>query len=266
VEALKRAIRASEAPLLARMDGDDISHPERLGRQVALLDRSPGLAAVSCLVHHVPRDRVRGGMARYEAWLNGLVTPEAIARDLFVESPLCHPSVVMRREAYERVDGYLDDGLPEDYGLWLQLAEAGFSFAKVAEVLFYWREGDRRFSRTDPRYGPDRFLALKLRHLTRGYLKGGGPVAIWGAGKIGRQLSRALGRAAIEVAAFVDIDPHKIGHRVHGAPVIPPPRQMRDTGAGVILVAVGTGRARVGIRLYLTGIGLEELRDFVCVA
>lgn len=266
VDALKRTIGASKAPLIARMDGDDISHPERLARQVAFLDKYPDIAVVSCLVRHFPEERIRGGMARYEAWLNSLVTPDEIARDFFVESPLCHPSVVMRREAYEAVDGYLDDGTPEDYGLWLQLAESGFSFAKVNEVLFYWREGSHRFSRTDSRYHPSRFLELKLRFLKRWYLKGYRAFSIWGAGKLGRRLSRALEQVEINIASFIDIDPKKVGHRVHGALVTPLPNRKNEIGSDIILVAVGNASARQKIRTYLANLGLVELRDFICVA
>ena len=42
-------------------------------------------------------------MRRYERWLNSLVAAEEIRRDLLVESPLCHPSVVIRRRALEDV-------------------------------------------------------------------------------------------------------------------------------------------------------------------
>ncbi len=247
------------------MDGDDISHPRRIERQLSLLDRHPDIAVAGCLVAHFPRDRLLGGMARYEKWLNGLVTAEQIARNLFVESPLCHPSVVMRREAYDRVEGYQDNGMPEDYGLWLQLAEAGFSFAKVDEVLFYWRDGGARLSRTDPRYLPKRFLDLKLAFLSRRYLVNCKRIAIWGAGKLGRQLSRALGALDFEVTTFIDVDPRKVGHQVHGAPVIASDG-IQDAGTDIILVSVGNGQARERIRSYLVGGGLSELRDFVCVA
>ncbi len=87
VAALWRLINRSNAEFLARMDADDISHPERLEAQVAMLETQPDLAAVGCRVRHfstfseegsISREGVPGGMRRYEEWLNRLITPEQI--------------------------------------------------------------------------------------------------------------------------------------------------------------------------------------------
>jgi hypothetical protein len=248
------------------MDGDDISHPRRLERQLALLESRPEVAVAGCRVEHFPKAAVGAGMARYEKWLNSLLSSDEIARDIFVESPLCHPSVVMRREAYDRAGAYLEDGTPEDYGLWLRMNALGFEMAKVDEVLFYWRDSPYRFSRNAEQYRADRFLSLKLRHIKSDYLNGRDTVAIWGAGKTGRRLSRGLERLDVRVASFIDIDPQKVGRRVHGAPVVSLPEKSTDVTAEALLVAVGSASARRQIRGYLTKRGFVELRDFICVA
>jgi glycosyltransferase involved in cell wall biosynthesis len=266
VSALNQTIAASESDLIARMDGDDISHPKRLAEQVELLDSAPELALVSCLIKAFPQGRVQGGMDRYVAWLNSLVEPDELARDMFVESPLCHPSVVMRRRSFDMVGGYVDDGKPEDYGLWLRFYEKHLKMAKVKQVRFFWRESKKRLTRTDRRYGSERFFQLKLRHLLKGPLRGRREVVILGAGRTGKMWSRALAKEGMEVTAFVDVDPTKRGKTVHGAPVMGPEDLASNVPPGFLLAAVGTPHARGHIRNFLGGLRLGEPGDFICLA
>jgi len=114
--ALNAGLSLCRAPLVARMDGDDICHPRRLEHQVRLLSKMPEITLAACAVRHFPRPGLQGGMIAYEKWQNALLDHDSICRDLFVESPFAHPSVVFHREAVERVGGYRDKGWAEDSG------------------------------------------------------------------------------------------------------------------------------------------------------
>src|SRR5262249_36252637 len=104
--ALSRGLSVARGDLIARMDADDISLPGRLLHCRALLEADARLGAVGTLVEAFPEASVGEGMRRYVAWMNALISPEDHERDLFVESPLCHPSVMLRRSALEDVGGY----------------------------------------------------------------------------------------------------------------------------------------------------------------
>jgi len=264
VRGLNLLRAAARAPLLARFDADDAMHPRRLELQVAYLDARRDVGAVASLVRHFPPRDVRGGNRRYEAWLNSLVTPEEIERNLFVESPLPHPSVTMRAELFDRVGGYRDVGHPEDYDLWLRAWGAGFRFGKIPRVLHSWRDHPLRLTRTDPRYALEAFLRAKAEALLKGPLADGRTFVVWGAGMLGRRLTRLLVRAGRPPAALLDIDPKKIGRARHGRPVIPPEALRR--GSALVLGAVGAKGARDLIRARLLGWGLVETRDFWMVA
>jgi hypothetical protein len=268
VAALGRLVECSDAALLGRMDADDRCHPERLARQLELLERRPELDLASCLIRCFPEEHVADGMRRYEAWLNQLVEPHAIARDMFVGSPLCHPSVLMRREAFERAGGYLDDAFPEDYHLWLRFLAQGSLMAKAPAVLFYWRERPDRLTRVDPRCAPERFADLKLRYLLSGPLAGRRRLSIWGAGPIGKGWGRRLAEAGIEVTAHVDVDQHKIGNTIGGQVPVIAAADLADgeIPGGFMLVAVGAPGARGRIRSFLCQLGAREQSDFLCVA
>ena len=152
-------------------------------------------------------------------------------RERFVESPLVHPSVVLRTEALRALGGWRDGPFPEDYELWLRAIDAGRRFARLPEVLLRWRDTPSRLTRSDPRYGRDRFLATKLEALCRGPLSGR-PAVVWGAGPIGKSWSRALAAAGRAAAAFVEVDPRKIGTRIHGVPVLALPEADEPCRAG----------------------------------
>jgi glycosyltransferase involved in cell wall biosynthesis len=263
VAALNAARAAARAPLLARMDADDVAHPERLALQAARLRADPATDILGCRVRLLGPRAGNAGMRAYVRWLNGLLDHQAITRDLLVESPLAHPSVMMRACALDILGGYREFDGPEDYDLWLRAWRAGLRFAKVERSLLLWRDGPRRLTRRDPRYAPSRFQALKLAVLLAGPLRAGRRVVVWGAGPIGKGWARALGPA--RVAAFVEVAPGRIGQTIHGAPVVEVAAAARFPGA-LHLAAVGRPGARERIREEAQRLGLVDGRDLVAVA
>jgi len=266
VAALNAGLAVCRAPVVARMDADDVAHPRRLELQLDLLAARPEIGVASCLVRHFPWRDVAEGNRRYEHWLNRLVEPDEIARERFVESPVAHPSATVRRELLAAA-GYRELGWPEDYDLWLRLAARGVRFAKVPRLLHFWREHPPRLTRVDPRYGSDRFLACKAAHLAEGPLTGATAVVVWGAGRTGRRLVRELLSHGVEISAFVDIDRAKVGRTVRGRTVVAVENLNETLGPGtVVLAAVASRGARGLIRSRLTALGLEEGAGFWCVA
>jgi hypothetical protein len=248
------------------MDADDRARRDRLSLQAERLERDAAVDVLGCRVHLAGTGLPPGeGMRAYVRWQNTLLDHDAMARDRFVESPLVHPSVAMRRTALRDLGGWRAFDGPEDYDLWLRAFDAGLRFAKLAEVLLDWHDSPGRLTRTDPRYAPARFLALKLEWLGRGPLAGGRPAVVWGAGPVGKGWSRALRAAGHEVRAFVEVNPRKVGARVHGAPVVAVDEAGRLRGP-LHLAAVGQPGARERIRAEAARLGLVEGADLVAVA
>jgi glycosyltransferase involved in cell wall biosynthesis len=265
VAALNTGLQACRSSVVARMDSDDISHSQRLQHQVAFLQKQSDVAVCGCLVSAFSTGGVRQGFQVYLEWMNSLVTCEDIYREMFVESPLAHPSVIFRRGWVEAVGGYQERGWPEDYDLWLRLYLAGARFAKVPEVLLEWREDPARLTRTDSRYSLENFLRAKAYYLVRGPLQDRDGLIIWGAGMMGRRLSRQLELQGAQPVVFVDVDPRKIGHIRRGSPIIPPGELLdwwNRFENPVLLAAVGARGARALIRQQLQGIGLIEGQDW----
>lgn len=267
VATLNAGLELCRSPFVARMDADDVSHPRRFELQMRELKELPWVGVVSSLVRHFPWHGVGEGFRVYERWLNSLATPELIARDRFVESPVAHPSVLVRREVFQMAGGYRDTDGPEDFDLWLRLIEAGVCCSKVDRYLYFWREHVERLTRVDGRYSVENFHRCKAKYLLSGPLAESKRVVIWGAGQTGRRLSKHLIRGGAPVEAFVDIDPAKVGSTLRERPIIGAAALPGMIEAGtVVLAAVSSRGARALIRERLVKMGLREAREFWCVA
>jgi glycosyltransferase involved in cell wall biosynthesis len=269
ISALNAGLPECKAPLVARIDADDRCMPERLEQQAQFLRENSGIALVSCLVESFPAEKVREGFRIYIEWQNALVTDADIRREMFVESPFAHPSVMFRKEWVEKVGSYQEHGWPEDYDLWLRLYLAGAHFGKVPQMLLEWREAPQRLTRTDKHYSLENFLRLKAWALVNGPLRGRETVFIWGAGMMGRRLGKQLQLQKAPLVAYFDIDPVKIGHTRRGLPILAPeelPGRWQRVTHPILLAAVGARGARPIIRARLEAFGLNEGEDWLFCA
>ena len=133
--AAARALALAEArgAFFALQDDDDVSHPERLERQVRHLIAHPGTALLGTAADIIDEGGARVGP--YPVPLE----PVALRRTLRRAPPFVHGSVMMRREAYAAAGGYRAPfRATEDYDLYLRMpAEAGLE--NLPETLYAWR-------------------------------------------------------------------------------------------------------------------------------
>jgi len=263
VAALNRGVAAAGAPVIARMDGDDVAAPDRLERQWALLRRGEA-AIVGSRVRIVDgQGRPVASMQRYEQWINDHCLASEIAALRFVESPLVHPTVVARREVFAL--GYRQGPFPEDYDLWLRALAAGHRAVKVPDILLDWVDRGDRLTRRDTRYGPDAFDRCRREHLLAGPLRGIRTVDLWGAGKTGKPWLRWLQGHVGSVRHVYDINPRIVGQCLHGVHVDDGDR-LRPADGTPMIVAVGASGARELIRPALEGRGYQIGHDVWFVA
>ncbi len=263
--ALQKGLEACQGPLIARMDADDRAHPARLALQAAFLETHPTVAVVGSRVRLHPDGFQGEGMQAYLAWQNRLLSDEAIRREIFIESPFVHPSVMFRKAAVLAAGGYRHGPWLEDYDLWLRLYLQGARFAKLPQFLLFWRDHPQRVTRTDPRASLENMLRLKATYLAQGPLRQRDAVIVWGAGMAGRRLSKHLLREKVPLVAFVDVDPQKIGRTRRGKPIYAAddlPKLWAQYRHPAVIVAVGARLAKALIRPRLTAWGLQEGQDW----
>jgi glycosyltransferase involved in cell wall biosynthesis len=272
VAALNSGLQHARGELIARMDADDESHPERLAEQVAHLRAHADVGLVSCLVEFGGDRTASAGYALYVDWINSLVTPDAIALNRFVESPFAHPSVMFRRELLDRHGGYRGGDFPEDYELWLRWLDAGVRMAKVPRVLLRWNDPPTRLSRGDSRYDPEAFFRVKAEWIAREVAHAASvaearKIFVWGAGRPTRKRAAHLEAHGMRIAGYIDVDAKKATRAIGGTglPVVGP-AALPPPGEWFVLGYVSSRGARELIRAELRARGYVEGRDFLMCA
>jgi len=264
VAALNAGLEAATHPLIARMDADDVAHPDRLRLQARFLLDNPHVGVVGTQVRSFPAAAVTEAFYKYEAWSNALVDPADIAREIYVESPIVHPSAMFRREEALRLGGYREMPWAEDYDLWLRYHQAGYALAKLPRVLLGWRMDPNRLSFRDPRCSLGAFFCCKAHFLARDVRVRRGPVVIWGAGMTGRRLGKAVLREGVAIEAFVDIAERYVGRTRLGRPVYVTGYVSRTDR--FVIVAVGAPGARAEIRAQMRAWGRAEGESYIFAA
>jgi NADH/NAD ratio-sensing transcriptional regulator Rex len=154
-------------------------------------------------------------------------------------------------------------GWPEDYDLWLRARFAGIKMAKLEKSLLKWRDYPSRFSRRSDRYSRKNFHKLRAAYLAK--LATGKKIVIQGAGTTGRTLGRFLKHYGADIAAYIDINPRRIGGTKLGLPVYP--AEALGSFAGSFLIsAVASWGARDLIRAEAAKAGFTEGVDFFCAS
>ena len=268
VAALNQGLRLARGRYVARMDADDVMHPDRLQAQVAYLQHHPRLALLATQVELFPQQHIQAGYAEYVRWQNHCVSHRDIADEIYVESPLAHPSVMFRRQAVTAVGGYREGNFPEDYDLWLRMLQRNYRMAKLPRPLLHWRESTQRASRVDPRYSRQAFDRLRAAYLSRDpRINNGRALVYWGAGRKTRKRSALLINKGLPPRVWIDIDDRKIGNRIDGARVESPEWLAGFTGKDkpFVLGYVTNHGARELIARQLMAMGYRRGRDYLMV-
>ena len=263
--ALNDGLTAASGDYIARMDADDLCHPARMELQASYLDVYSEIGLVGSRVGFGGDRKKQAGYAAYVDWINTLITPEAIALNRFVESPFAHPSVMFRRELFEKYGAYRVGPFPEDYELWLRWMANGVKTGKVDEELLTWNDPPDRLSRTDPRYSSDAFYRIKAEYLAM-WLEQNNPhhpdVIVWGAGRVTRKRAEILAQYGIRITHYIDLKSRTLNC---GTPVIQHDA-LPDPSTCFVVPMVGKRGAREIIRTFLNEHGFEEGENCIFAA
>ena len=266
VSALNTGLGCCRAPLIARMDADDIMYPHRLVKQYEYMREHHDVVLLATQARKFPEATIRNGYREYMRWQNSVLSAEDIHNQIYIESPFAHPSVMFRRDSVIAAGAYRHGAFPEDYELWLRLLHLGHRMEKLAEVLLDWRESENRLSRVSENYSRNAFDMIRADYLSRDERIHNRPIAFWGAGRKTRQRARHLLEKGYEPAAWIDIDPKKIGNRINGVEVVEPAwlEQSSDDGdRPFVLNYVTNHGARDIARTYLQRIGYVMGEDYL---
>ncbi|GIN73227.1 putative glycosyltransferase EpsE [Bacillus sp. J14TS2] len=153
---LNHCLKVVQGEYIARQDGDDLSVPERLEKQVAFLDQHPDYMLVGAGM--IPFDEHGERVVRI-----GKLEPQK--EDLPMNQSFMHATIMMRKEGYEQLNGYSvtkRTRRAEDYELWIRFFAAGYRGYNLQEALYKVKEDRNALKRRKFNYSLDHaFLILR---------------------------------------------------------------------------------------------------------
>lgn len=220
--ARNHAFATARGRYLALTDHDDISHPERLERQVRHLDSHPGVAAVGMDVLLIGRGRPQATDNR------GFIPAHLMRWMLLVDNPLTYSSVMLRADAARALGAFMrgDYEPADDFDLWHRLLACG-EIVRLGEVLasYRWHAGNASHTEGPRLFGnaarvlarayrdwlgeeAEAAAALVVRHLSERVPVPDGPSLDRLGSYIRRLLAAFLAACPLDAAARADIERH----------------------------------------------------------
>ena len=143
---LNHCLQYADTEYIARMDGDDISLPSRLEKELSFLENNLQYAIVSTPMIYFDNDGdFRVGSGGYEPKLSSMVTG----------TPFCHAPCMVRKEAFDAVEGYTvakNRLRVEDWDLWIRMYEKEFKGYVLDEPLYKMRDDRKAIARRKFKY------------------------------------------------------------------------------------------------------------------
>lgn len=141
--ALNTGLTRAKGKYIARMDGDDISKPDRLWKLYEFLEKHPQYQWAGSNTELIDSDG---------RWGSRKMPEIPAAKDFLTYSPYIHPSVMFRKEVLLNCHGYKETRRGEDYELFMRLHSQGMQGYNLQEDLFQYREDAATYSHRKYRY------------------------------------------------------------------------------------------------------------------
>lgn len=148
--ALQAGLNTITTDFIARIDADDLAYPERIEKQLAYFAAHPELAVLGTHVTEFDDDAFTQTGDLQQAIGKVRTLPEThaeIQKYARINTPVNHPSVMMRTAVVKAAGGYQRVHHMEDYDLWARLLSTGAKFHNLAEPLTYFRTSESQFAR-----------------------------------------------------------------------------------------------------------------------
>lgn len=156
--SLNKCIEKSSGKYIARMDGDDISLPERLERQVEYLENNQQVDILGTNVYYFDEQGV---------WGKSNAKQQLDKIDIACGKIFAHPSVMMKKSCLEVVGGYISNKLTrraEDYDLWCRMYEKGFNGENLKDYLFKYRLDSNAYKKRKYKHRVEEFRLKRYWH------------------------------------------------------------------------------------------------------
>jgi glycosyltransferase involved in cell wall biosynthesis len=139
IQTLNRGLEESRGKYIARMDADDMMMPDRLERQVTLMENNPSVVVCSSTA------KAFGFKEKVLGFGNGIINHVMLL--LLLGNPIIHPSIMVRKDFLTRNNlRYKHYPYAEDYKLWADVCMAGGVFNVIPTPLIKYRISESQVS------------------------------------------------------------------------------------------------------------------------
>lgn len=163
--ALQQGLKACSYDIVARMDADDISCPDRFEKQLKFLQENRDVAVVSSWMACFEEDPDNIAFIRKMPQKH-----DDIGKIARYRNPVCHPPTMFRRSEVEAVGGYTDRQRNQDYHLWARMLLNGSKITCIPEPLYKFRCNDDFLKRRTSLQHTISMIKLQNEFLKMGFI------------------------------------------------------------------------------------------------
>lgn len=262
--SLNEALKIARGEYIARMDADDISHPDRFEKQVAYLDEHKDIYLLGSNYNLIYEEGLSEERKKRHDGTHRRSQAPIDPNNRFLSTnetmKFIHPTIMMRRELFDIVGPYRDYKI-EDLELYFRVGAKGLGITKIEEPLLDYRAREESKSWADTRAEQSReIMDMKLDYLMK-ELDGSLATAaymIWGADISGNIAFDLIEKKMPASRCIAYIDPYKEGV-LNGVPIIAPER-IQKLEPDYIYICTQAGA--VAARELLSKVGWKEIEQF----
>lgn len=167
--SLNNCLEVAKGGYIARQDDDDISKNYRIEKELKFLETHPEYDFVGCAVELFDK---RG------KWGQSSTISIPDKEDFLRRSPFAHPTILVRKDAYDRVNGYRiskETKRAQDYDMFMRMYSKGLKGYNISECLYEYWQDENSYKKVKFKYKLDeviiRYKGFKLLRLyPKGYM------------------------------------------------------------------------------------------------
>lgn len=158
IYSLNTGLEQAKGKYIVRMDADDLSMPERIKKQVAFMEATPGIGAAGCSYYSFSERSVKKVYAIEE--------PEVLRTLLLFNSCLCHPAAIIRKAVLDEHHIRYNPAYPhaEDYDLWIQISKVS-KLGNVKDFLIKYRRHEKQVTALQKKGVKETAQAIRKKYL-----------------------------------------------------------------------------------------------------